>query len=77
MRRSPRCFAAPGRSSLSTTSSTAWAAAAGSGSETCEVTWTKPSSKQRSSISGVVTTADTGMPPPSVFDRTRKSGTTS
>ena len=37
----------------------------------------KPSSKQRSSISGVVTTADTGMPPPSVFDRTRKSGTTS
>ena len=77
MSRSPRALEAPGRSSLITTSSTASATAAGMGSETCEVTWVKPISKQRSSMSGVVTMAETGTPPPSVFDSTRKSGTTS
>ena len=57
-------------------SSTARAAAAGSGSDTCEVTWTKPRSWQVSSIAALVTTAPIGMPPPSVLESTRKSGTT-
>ena len=55
---------------------TASPAAAGSGSDTCDVTWRKPLAKQSSSIAAVVIVAASGMPPPSVFDTATKSGTT-
>ena len=41
----------------------------------CELPITKPSSKQRCSISLLVATALSEMPPPMHFERTRKSGT--
>ena len=74
-RRAPLRGAA--RSSASTVWSTARPTAAGSGSETCEVTWRKPLSAASCSIASVVTVAESGRPPPSVFESVRTSGTTS
>ena len=75
--RAPVVTARAARSSVSTVSSTARPTAAGSGSDTCEVTCRKPFSNASSSIAAVVTVADSGSPPPSVFDSVTKSGTTS
>jgi hypothetical protein len=69
--------ARPASPSSSTTSITASAAAAGIGSETCEVTCTKPRAWHSSSIAALVATALIGTPPPSVLDSTSRSGTTS
>ena len=60
-----------------TVRSTARPTAAGSGSETWEVTCRKPLSNASCSIASVVTVAESGSPPPSVFESVRKSGTTS
>ena len=65
------------RSSAMTVRSTARPTAAGSGSETWEVTCRKPLSNASCSIASVVMVADSGRPPPSVLESATKSGTTS
>src|SRR6266508_2802533 len=72
----PRGRACPTRPSSSITSSTASPAAAGRGSETCEVTWRKPFLTQSSSIAPDVIVAASGNPPRSVFETATRSGTT-
>ena len=47
-----------------------------SGSDTCVVKKRYPASKARSSISALVTTAESGSPAPSVLESVRMSGTT-
>ena len=62
------------RSSAITVRRTARPTAAGSGSDTCEVTCRKPLSNASCSIASVVMVADSGRPPPSVLESATKSG---